>query len=223
MISTQMDKIEDKIVRDKVLKRIDEYGGDLQKALSTVIYHNEELKIPIKKVMIKALIKKAVPLGNHEGKFVAEGNNHHLALYRNEKGKCLTEIVSLWMAVVRKQNGLDIICKNHLEGHKFITCFQQNEMFIYELTPEQIQEAIDRNDRKFLSKNLYRVQKITKKDSGAFAVGFRLHLETKLDDSVTASTLKKFIFVQGLSDLLKFTKVKINHLGQITKIFAEGE
>ena len=219
----QIDKIEDKIIRDKVLKRIDEYGGDIQKALSTVIYHNEDQKIPIKKVMIQAQIKKAVPLGNHEGKFVAEGNNHHLALYRNEKGKYLTELVSLWTAVVRKQNGLDIICRNHLEGHKFITCFQQNETFIYELTSEQIQEAVDRNDRKLLSKNLYRMQKISKKNSGGIEVGFRHHLETKLDDSDAAEKIGKFILVEGMTNLLKFTKVKINHLGQITKIFVEGE
>jgi CRISPR-associated endonuclease Csn1 len=219
----QIDKIEDKIIRAKVLKRIDEYGGDLQKALSTVIYHNEELKIPIKKVMIQAQIKKAVPLGNHEGKYVAEGNNHHLALYRNEKGKYLTELVSLWTAVVRKQNGLDIICRNHAEGNKFITCYQQNEMFIYELSPEQIREAIDRKDRKVLSKNLYRMQKISKKESGGIEVGFRHHLETKLDDSETAKKIKKFFIVQGVETLLKFTKVKINHLGKITKIFTEGE
>ncbi|MDZ7897037.1 MAG: type II CRISPR RNA-guided endonuclease Cas9 [Arcicella sp.] len=219
----QIDKIEDKNIRAKVLKRIDEYGGDLQKALSSVIYHNEELKIPIKKVMIQAQIKKAVPLGNHEGRFVAEGNNHHLALYRNEKGKYLTELVSLWTAVVRKQNGLDIICRNHPEGHKFITCFQQNEMFIYELSPEQIQEAIDRNDKKFLSKYLYRMQKISKKNSGGIEVGFRHHLETKLDDSDIAEKIGKYILVEGMTKLLQFTKVKINHLGQITKIFAEGE
>jgi CRISPR-associated endonuclease Csn1 len=219
----QIDKIEDEIIKKKVLKRIDEYGGDLQKALSTVIYHNEELKIPIKKVMIEAQIKKAVPLGNHEGKFVAEGNNHHLALYRNEKGKYLTELVSLWTAVVRKQNSMDMICKNHPEGHKFITCFQQNEMFIYELTPEQIQEAIDRKDRKLLSKNLYRMQKISKDNLGGIEVGFRHHLETKIDDSETAKSIKKFILIKGMAGLLKFTKVKINHLGQITKVFAEGE
>ena len=219
----QIDKIEDEIIKKKVLKRIDEYGGDLQKALSTVIYHNEDQKIPIKKVMIQAQIKKAVPLGNHEGKFVAEGNNHHLALYRNEKGKYLTELVSVWTAVVRKQNQLDIICRNHPEGHKFITCFQQNEMFIYELSPEQIQEAIDRKDRKFLSKYLYRMQKISKKESGGIEVGFRHHLETKIDDSETAKSIRKFILVTGMDNLLKFTKVKINHLGQITKIFAEGE
>ena len=66
------------------------------------------------------------------------------------------------------------------------------------------------------------MQKIAKGNAGGIEVGFRHHLETKLDDSETAKKIKKFFIVQGVETLLKFTKVKINHLGQITKIFAVG-
>jgi hypothetical protein len=74
-----------------------------------------------------------------------------------------------------------------------------------------------------LSKYLYRVQKISKGNAGELDVGFRHHLESKLDDSETARSIRKFILIKGMSGLLNFTKVKINHLGQVTKVFVEGE
>ena len=219
----QIEKIEDETLRNKIIHIIEACGGDIQQALSKPIYQNEAQQIPIKRVTIKAQIKKAVPLGNRLGAFVAEGNNHHLALYRNAKGKYVTELVTLWEAVVRKQQGKALINRNHEEGLEFLTAFQQNEMFIHELSIEQIEEAIAQNNRKLLSKHLYRCQFVSKNDAGQIFVPFRHHLETKLDDSKSSKDMKRFRLVQGVSELLKFTKVKINHLGKIVKVFQAGE
>jgi CRISPR-associated endonuclease Csn1 len=219
----QIEKIIDETLRTKIIRRIETCGGDIQKALSSPIYQNEEQQIPIKRVSIKAQIKKAVPLGNRPGAFVAEGNNHHLALFKNVKDKYSTELVTLWEAVVRKQNGQPLINRSTADGQKLVMSFQQNEMFIYKLTREQIEEAIKLDDRKLLSKYLYRCQFVSKNDAGQIFVPFRHHLETKLDDSKISKDMKRFILVQGVSEILKFTKVKVNHLGKIIKVFPEGE
>jgi len=219
----QIDKIQDDIIRNKVLKRINEYGGDIQKALSTVIYHNEEQKIPIKRVTVRSTITNPTPLGNHEGAFVNEDSNHHLSIFQKINGKYTSEINSVWDTLKRKQNGLSLLMKEHKEGHRFISTYQQGELFIYNLCYEEIEKAIEINNRKLLSKYLYRIISISRETEVGIDVYFRHHLETKKDDSDIAKNLQKFIRVKSIGKILSFTKVKINHLGKIIKVYTEGE
>lgn len=60
------------------------------------------------------------------------------------------------------------------------TSLQQNEMFVFGLTEEELNLAIDANNHAFISKHLYRTQKMSKKSSGAIDLWFRHHLETNL-------------------------------------------
>ncbi len=221
----QVEKIEDEKIRKLVLKRIDEFGGEknIQKALEIPIYQNGVQQIPIKRVSVRVTTTNPTPLGNRVGAFVLEKNNHHLSIFQKANGNYTSEINSLWDCVKRKQNGLTLIQNEHKDGHSFIGSFPKDEIFICELSREQIIEAVNQNNRKLLSKYLYQLTSMTRSSETGIDVFFRHHLETKDDKSKTAYTLKKIIRVSSISNLLKFTKVKINHLGQITKIFAEGE
>ena len=221
----QIEKIEDEKIRQIILKRIDEFGGErnIQKALEKPIFQNEAQQIPIKRVSVKIIPKNLTPLGNHAGAFVLEKNNHHLSIFKKDEKSFVASINSLWDTLKRKQNGLPILMKEHPKEYKFIATFQQNEMFIHSLSIEEIEDALKKDDRKFLSKYLYRLMSLSSESETKVDVTFRHHLETKKDDSDTAIKLLKVRRVRNIPDLLKFTKVKINHLGQIAKIFAEGE
>jgi CRISPR-associated endonuclease Csn1 len=221
----QIEKIVDETIRKLVLKRIDEFGGEknIQKALETPIYQNETQQIPIKRVSVRVSTTNPTPLGNRSGAFVLEKNNHHLTIFKKANGSYTTVINSLWDCVKRKQNGLPLIQNEHKDGHLFVGSFPRDEIFICELSREQIMDAVEKNNRKLLSKYLYKLMSLSVEKETTIDVSFRHHLETKDDKSNTAYALKKVIRVRKISDLLKFTKVKINHLGQITKVFAEGE
>lgn len=102
-----------------------EFGGNPKEAFSNLdknpIWLNKEKGISIKRVSIsgvsnaEALHHKKDLTGkdmlDSEGKripsdFVSTGNNHHVAIYRDEKGDLQEEVVSFYEAVARVNAGL---------------------------------------------------------------------------------------------------------------------
>jgi len=171
--------------------------------------------------------------------FVISGNNHHIAIYEKINGELEEKTVSLWEAVQRKLNGLptivkypnktwDVIIKSGLEDQdflnnfplpewKFITSLQQNELFIFRMSRDEIIKKIELKDLKTISSNLYRVQKITKKD-----YFFRLHLETRLEKNYLEAkefiSLGKLIRITSLETFKKMNpiKIRIDSMGNIS-------
>ena len=86
-------------------------------------------------------------------------------------------------------------------------------MFILGMHDEEYQRAIEEKDYKTLNKYLYRVQKMASSD-----YCFRYHVETVLDDSLEARSIRKFYRVKSLGALSKLNphKVRINILGEIS-------
>jgi CRISPR-associated endonuclease Csn1 len=170
--------------------------------------------------------------------FVSTRNNHHIAIYCDENGKLRENTVSFWDAVKRRQAKLPVIVKEPamvwdmiigsglddqelmkglpLPNWVYQTSLQQNEMFVFGLTDEELEMAINANNNTLISKHLYRTQKMSKKSSGAIDLWFRHHLETRLDDTSTAKELAKYLNVQSLNGL-NGIKVKVNNIGQIVK------
>ncbi len=230
--------IVNKNVRDIVIKRLEENENDASKAFKNLkenpLYFNEEKKITINSVRCytkdeetekayPALHESAngVTVNEKAGKnttnkkpvdFVKGGNNHHIAIYENEEGKRIEECITLMEAFERKKSGLPVIETNHPMGHKFIVSLQQNEMFVFEMTKEDLVSAIEKENKKLISKNLYRVQKLQEGD-----YTFRNHLETKLDDSAFNKKTKKFIRIQSLGNM-NGIKVKVSRIGKIELI-----
>lgn len=231
-----IEKILDEGVKRILKERLAEYNNNPKEAFSDLdknpIWLNKEKGISIKKVKISG-INNAEPLHykkDHLGNeildenerlipvdFVSTGNNHHVAIYKDEKGNLQEKVVSFYEAVERINQGLPIIDKslNDYLGWEFLFTMKQNEYFIFSneqtgFKPSEI-DLLDPKNNKLISPNLFRVQKFTTKD-----YFFRHHLETNVEDNskLKGTTWRR----EGIGGIGKIMKVRINHLGQIVKV-----
>ena len=232
-----VDKVADKRIQQILRQRLEEYGGDAQKAFSNLdenpIWLNKEKGINIKRVTIIENIN-AISLRekhNHHGKaitdangnkqpcdFVNPGNNHHVAIYKDADGNYQENIVSFFEATARAINQQPVIDRdyNAYLGWQFCFSMKQNEYFVFpnEATGFDPEETDLSNPDNFhlISPNLYRVQKLSSKD-----YSFSHHLETKIED---VKELKDITWkrIRALQNLKGIVKVRVNHIGQIVHI-----
>ncbi len=231
-----IEKVLDEGVKRILLARLEEYSGDSKKAFSNLdknpIWLNKEKGISIKRVTISG-VNNAEPLHfkkDHLGKeildqqgnpipidFVSTGNNHHVAIYKDLKGNLQERVVSLFDAVQLVTAGLPVIDRefNKELGWEFLFTMKQNEYFVFPniktgFNPKDI-DLLDPLNKKLISPNLYRVQKIASKN-----YFFRHHLETTVEE---ISKLKGTAYKPqlGLNALEGVIKVRINHIGDIVK------
>ncbi len=171
--------------------------------------------------------------------YVITRNNHHIAIYRDQNGNLQENAVTLWDALERKKYGIPVVVKNprsvwdyvlakedekeipssileNLPGDswEYITSMQQNEMFVFGLEREALEAAIMENNYSIISRNLFRVQKISQN----YYV-FRHHLETKVDDKKIggeqlSKDLGRIVVVQSLGRMTGI-KVRVNNIGKI--------
>ncbi|MFJ1379665.1 type II CRISPR RNA-guided endonuclease Cas9 [Capnocytophaga canimorsus] len=240
-----IDKILDEGVKRILKERLQSFGNDAKKAFSDLdknpIWLNKEKGITIKRVTISG-VANAEPLHtkkDHLGKeildkegkpipvdFISTGSNHHVAVYRDEKGNLQEKVVSVFEAVVRANQGLPIIDKTYNQhlGWEFLFSMKQNEMFVFPnestgFNPNDI-DLLDPKNKKIISPNLFRVQKFSKLQYGNSFVRefvFRHHLETTVEDrkelqGITYKQMKNSAF---FNDIIK---VRINHLGCIVSV-----
>lgn len=248
----KLDKVVDKNIQRILQARLEEYGN-AKAAFSNLdenpIWLNEEKGIAIKRVTItgisnaEALHEKKDKEGklilNAEGNpqpvdFVNTGNNHHVAIYWDEKGNLQEKVISFYEATERVNQGLSVINKeyNKDEGWQFLFSMKQNEYFVFPINekretvneetgeiitdeiivfnPNEI-DLLNPDNYSQISSNLYRVQKITTKD-----YFFRHHLETKVEFK---GLLKGVTWIRcGLGGLNNIAKVRVNHIGQIVSV-----
>ncbi len=226
----------------KILKeRLASFNNDPKKAFVNLdenpIWLNKEKGISIKKVTIsgisnaQALHTKKDNLGKEildkNNKpipidFVSTGNNHHVAIYEDEKGNLQEEIVTFFDAVIRKNENLSIINKNHSSGWKFLFSMKKNEYFIFpsdNFNPFEI-DLLNPANYKLISPNLFKVQSVSIIKYGNATVRdfkFRHHLETSATDKKELNNLS-YKQIKSLSPLKNIIKIRINHLGQIIQI-----
>lgn len=162
--------------------------------------------------------------------FVSPNNNHHIAIYRDADGNLQENVVPFFTAVARATAGLPIIDQDYRrdDGWTFMFTMKKNEYFVFPhydtisdvkgnesqiktFDPKEI-DLTDPDNARFISPNLFRVQKLTSKD-----YFFRHHLETAVDD---VKELRKITWnrITRINDLDDIVKVRINHLGRITHI-----
>lgn len=208
------------------------------------LWFNEDKGIPILSIKMKTGLKDSVvPIRRNEnGKdigFVKTGSNHHIAIYQNRNGKQIQHLCTFWHAVERKKYKIPCIIQNtsqlwdNLLNRELPQSFidklpendlelkyslQENEMFILGLNKEEFDEAIKQNEKQILSKYLYLVWSVSYNK-----YWFRHHLETKnseLKKTTGARETNRFIEVSSIDGLSKLNpiKVRLNHLGEITKI-----
>ncbi|SHM10684.1 CRISPR-associated endonuclease Csn1 [Chryseobacterium contaminans] len=243
--ANQVDDIVDEKVKFLVKERLTQFGNKEKEAFKDILWFNQEKQIPIITVRLLArpdannlqTIKK-----DKNGKdigFVLTGNNHHIAIYEDKDNKLVQHSCTFWHAVEKKKYNIPTVIKNtadvwnlllekelpvlfldKLPADKLNLKFsmQQNEMFILGLSQEEFDEAIKNNDKSLLSKHLYLVWSISNND-----YYFRHHLETKnteLKNIPTAKDSKRYFRFKSVGALVGTNpiKVRLNHLGEITKI-----
>lgn len=239
----KIDKILDKGIQAILFNRLKEFGGKEKEAFSNLdknpIWLNSEKGISIKRVTISG-VKSAEALhfkkDHHgttildEGKpipadFISTGNNHHVAIYRDEKGNLQDEVISLHKVITERVNqGLPVIDKTYNQhlGWRFLFTMKQNEYFVFpsdDFDPAEI-DLLNPENNKIISPNLFRVQKFSKITYGNSAVRdyvFRHHFETSVEDK---KELKDITYksIKSLSYFEKIVKVRINHIGRIVKV-----
>lgn len=233
-----VDKVIDLKIKKLLQQRLAEYGGNAKEAFSNLdknpIWQNKEKGIQIKSVTIKG-INNATALHNKrdmDGNFILDddglgipidfvntGNNHHVAIYRDENGVFQENVVSFMEATARINLGLPVVAYdyNKDKGWKFVFTMKQNEMFIFPdkdkgFDPNEI-DLLDEKNYAKISPYLFRVQKL----STRFYV-FRHHLESTVDKSdnilrdITWKRIQTPDYLQGV------VKVRLNHLGKIVKV-----
>jgi len=228
----KVDKVIDEGIKVILKKRLAEYGNDYKKAFVNLsenpIWLNKEKGIEIKRVTISG-ISNAQALHtkkDHSGKeildkngkplavdFISTGNNHHVAIYKDEKGNLQEEVVSFYEAVTRRNLGLSVINKEHEKGWEFLFSMKQNEFFIFPSStfkPSEINLSNPENYSK-ISPNLFRVQKLATKN-----YMFRHHLETSVEEKNEVKDIA-YKSIRSTSPLLNIIKIRLNHLGQIVQ------
>ena len=194
------EKIVDKVLREKIRERIKRYGK--KEAFAEPLYLDEAQTQVVRSVrcIISKDQAKLVPLRyNAESEavgFVAPGNNHHLALYRDGGGKMRASVVSFFAAVERARYGIPMIVLNPRETREkariipdlpesilsklpeedwvLEETLQEGEMVLLGMENDAIEEAIKKKDYSKLSRYLYRVQSLSYND-----YKFCFHLETE--------------------------------------------
>lgn len=241
----KIDKVVDPSIKKVLETRLKEHNNDPKKAFSNLdenpIWLNKEKGIQIKRVTITG-INNAQALHSKkdkEGKlivdkngnttpvdFVNTGNNHHAAIYKDDKGNLQENVVSFFDATTRVNLGLPIIDKTYKEkeGWQFLFSMKQNEYFVFPneqtgFNPSEI-DLLNPDNYSLISPNLFRVQKFSKVQTGNSFVRdyfFRHHLETTLNDSKELRNIT-YKRIQSLAPLEKITKVRVNHIGQIVTV-----
>jgi CRISPR-associated endonuclease Csn1 len=233
----KIDKVVDEGVKQILQERLKDFNNKPKEAFADLdknpIWFNKEKGIKIKRVKITG-VSTAEPLHhskNHFGEevldennnpipndFVSTGNNHHVAIYKDEKGNLQEEVVSFFEAVTRKNAGFPVINKEHEKGWKFLFTMKQNEMFVFPneekgFNPSEI-DLLNPDNKALISENLFRVQKFGSLLSGFW---FRKHLETQINNQkeMKGDTYK---VIQSTIYLKDTVKIRLNHLGDIVQV-----
>lgn len=222
----KIEKVVDIGIKNKLMERLQAFGGDPKKAFSNLdenpIFLDKAQKISIKTVKMQG-VNNALALHSYVDNneilkpkdWVSSGNNHHIAIYEDENGDYQDEVVSFFTAVTRATSipPLPIIQKHHEKGWKFLFTMKANELFIFpseEFNPTEVDLTNPANYSQ-ISKHLYRVQKLALK----YYV-FRHHLETNVEDTKELCDIA-WKRIQSNNHLKGIIKIRVNHLGQIVK------
>ncbi len=167
--------------------------------------------VPIKKVRIREEMSNAQQVKDIN-QFVNPRNNHHVLIYKNDKGELKESIVSFWKVVERQKQNQEIfqLPVDDKDG-SIVTVLQVNDMFLLGLTDDEFED--NKANLSFLTKYLYRVQKLSKKQK-SFEFFFRHHLASTLNNEKEGVSVQSFKKWSGLIPI----KVKVSPTGEIIKI-----
>lgn len=221
----QLEKVVDETIKLLIKKRIQELGGFVKgnipantffvvdengvKQPQIFLPNKNGAPVPVLKVRMKENIGGAEKLKEKVNQWVNPRNNHHVLIYKDEKGNLKEEVVTFWTVVERKRTGQSAY-QLPLGGKEIVTTLHINDMFLLGLNEEEINW--ENSDYEVLKEHLYRVQKLT---SGDYF--FRKHKSS----TVTDNDYKQIRgFGEGKTGWFTFLpiKVKVSVSGKIEKV-----
>ena len=219
----QIAKVVDESIRLLILKRVNELGGfvkDKVPANTFFIVDENGVKqpqiflpnqngapVPILKVRVKENIGGAEKLKTNVNQWVNPRNNHHVLIYKDEKGNLKEEVVTFWTVVERKRTGQSVY-QLPLDGKEMVTTLHINDMFLLGLNEDEINW--ENPDYEVLKEHLYRVQKFT---SGDYY--FRKALTSSIQNPEEKQQINSFGFGKNGWSTHNPIKVKISVSGKI--------
>jgi CRISPR-associated endonuclease Csn1 len=225
----QLEKVVDETIRQLIFKRIHVLGGYVKGKipLETFFVVDESGKkkpqiflpnrngnpVPVLKVRMRENIGSAEQLKDDSNQWVKPRNNHHVLIYKDEKGNLREEVVTFWTVVERKRKGYPVY-QLPLGGKEIVTTLHINDMFLLGLNEDEINW---RNpDYYLLNKHLFKVQTLS---SGVYE--FRLNNDsTQIKDTNSKIFRRIQSFGNGKTGWLTFIpiKVKVSVSGKIKKL-----
>lgn len=222
----QIEKVVDETIRNLILKRVQELGGFVKdkvpantffvvdengvKQNQILLPNKNGQPVPILKVRVKENIGGAEKLKENVNQWVNPRNNHHVLIYKDEKGNLKEDVVTFWTVVERKRTG-QAAYQLPLDGKEIVTTLHINDMFLLGLKEEEINW--EKPDYEVLKEHLYRVQKFTSGD---------YYLRIALTSSIQNAEEKQQINSFGLGKNGWLThnpiKVRISVSGKISKV-----
>jgi CRISPR-associated endonuclease Csn1 len=186
----QLDKVVDESIKLLIRKKIQELGGFVKgnipantffivdengiKQPQIFLPNKNGAPVPILKVRIKENIGGAEKLKDKVNQWVNPRNNHHVLIYKDEKGNLKEEVVTFWKVVERKRTGQSAY-QLPIDGKEIVNTLHINDMFLLGLNEDEINW--ESPDNEVLKEHLYRIQKLT---SGDYF--FRKHKSSTVTD-----------------------------------------
>lgn len=231
--------IVDTKVREIVATRLNQHIGKEKEAFKEPLFLDDKGKIQIKSIRLFTGLSAVEPI-RYNAKdnpiaFVKPGNNHHIAIYKDEHGNKIPHLCTFWHAVERKKYGLPVVIENPKaiwdkilgkkekypqsflkklpnDDWKLWQTLQQNETFYL----NELSINYNELNKKDLPKFIYRVQKIFF-NGKQLEIFFRHIYETQLNDSDISRKHLRFYPIKSLEAFEKLNpqKIFINRLGEI--------
>lgn len=212
----QIDKVVDNAIRLLILKRVNELGGFVKdkvpantffvvdengtKQPQLFLPNKNGAAVPILKVRVKENIGGAEKLKENVNQWVNPRNNHHVLIYKDEKGNLKEDVVTFWTVVERKRTGQPIY-QLPVDGKEIVTTLHINDMFLLGLNEEEINW--ENPDYEVLREHLYRVQKTSQNDY-SFRYALTSSVNNKSEEKrmgvkgvITNNAIKVIISVSG--------------------------
>ena len=221
----QLEKVVDEAIKKIIFKRIHQLGGCVKGTIPANTFfivdengvkqpqiflpNKNGSPVPILKIRMKENIGGAEKLKDNVNQWVNPRNNHHVLIYKDDKGNLKEEVVTFWTVVERKSKGFPIY-QLPADGKEIVSTLHINDMFLLGLNEDEINwENLDYD---ILKDHLYRVQKLT---SGDYF--FRKHKSSTITDD-DYNQIRGF--GEGKTGWFTFNpiKVKISVSGKISKI-----
>ena len=161
---------------------------------------------------MKENIGGAEKLKDKLNQWVNPRNNHHVLIYKDEKGNLKEEVVTFWTVVERKRTGQSAY-QLPIDGKEIVTTLHINDMFLLGLNEDEINW--ENPDYEILKEHLYRVQSLSSK-----YYEFRQSVNAESQNKVSPIYEQIRGFGTGKTGWDSFNpiKVKISVSGKIEKL-----